>query len=250
MQYTIISDTHLSAYIFDSAQFEALVDVISKSDRVILNGDFFDAYLSTFDAFYNSKWNKLFPLLKKKKAIYVYGNHDRPEYLDERVSEFTTEQTYRKELSSNDQTIVVQHGQSFAPDFDGRFPTLSYYLAWFYPRYFYHEQNETWLNKLVLRHYVRNKNIMIHKELKRSIEFYKKNNAHCRNHWFVCGHSHITEMDTKLRFANSGLFRNGFAQYAQIDDSGKIRLVVDSYSQEKKEFHEELAKSQTPSRKT
>lgn len=229
MKYLIFSDTHLSAYEFDISKFKKLVSVIQQTEQVIINGDFFDGYLSYFDDFVKSPWALLFPLLKKKKAIYIYGNHDRPEYLDERVTEFSVEQTYRKELNIGRKRIIVQHGHNFAPDFDGRFPSISYYMAWFYPRYFYHEQNKTWINRLLLNYYSANKNKFIHTEMKRSITFLKKRNPMCRDDWFVCGHSHIPELNNKLKFVNSGQFSRGLAQYARISSLGGIELVLDSY---------------------
>jgi len=244
MKYLIFSDTHLSGYSFDQNQYDKLVEVISTADRVIINGDFFDAYLSTFNDFYLSQWSQLFPLLKKKKAIYIYGNHDRPEYMDERVTDFSVEQTYRKEITLNNKAFIVQHGQSFAPDFDGRFPSISYYLAWFYPRYFYHEQNDTWFNKLFIKHYIGNKNKFIHGELKKSIEYLKKRNPSCKNQWFICGHSHIAEHNQQLKFVNTGLFRRGFAEYAFLEESGKIRLITDAYPSDLSRY-EKLAKAQT-----
>lgn len=229
MKYLIFSDTHLSSYSFDLAKFKKLVAVISQADQVIINGDFFDGYLCSFADFVQSPWAKLFPLLKRKHAIYIYGNHDRPEYMDERVTEFSVEQTYRKELHLGKQQIVVQHGHNFAPDFDGRFPSISYYLAWFYPRYFYHEQNKTLLNRFVLSYYVANKNKFIQAEMKNSIKFLKRRNLNLAPEWFICGHSHISEFDDKLRFVNCGQFSNGVAQYASIDATGEISLVLDTY---------------------
>jgi predicted phosphodiesterase len=229
MKYLIFSDTHLSAYEFDKPKFEKLVSLITQADIVIINGDFYDGYLCSFDEFVQSPWAKLFPLLKKKRAIYIYGNHDRPEYMDERVTEFSVEQTYRKELTVGRQQIIVQHGQNFAPDFDGRFPSISYYLAWFYPRYFYHEQNKTLINRFFLSYYAANKNKFLHDEMKRSITFLRKRNSYLTNEWFICGHSHIPEFNTKLRFVNSGQFSRGLAQYVGISNTGEISLQLETY---------------------
>lgn len=229
MRYLIFSDTHLSAYQFDKLKFAKLVEVISQAERVIINGDFFDGYLCTFDSFVRSPWSKLFPLLKQKKAIYIYGNHDRPEYMDERVTEFSDEQTYRKELIFLSRKVVVQHGQNFAPDFDGRFPSLSYYLAWFYPRYFYHEQNKTLLNRLFLGYYSDNKNKLLHAEMKRSLKYMKRHNPWCRDSWFICGHSHLAEMNDELKFVNDGHFSRGAAEYVAINEQGEITLYKDEY---------------------
>ena len=224
MKYLVFSDTHLSAHEFDVVQFRDLVSIIEKADRVIINGDFFDGYLCSFGEFLHSPWSKLFPLLKRKRTIYIYGNHDRPEYMDERVTNFSVEQTYRKELQLGKQKIIIQHGHNFAPDFDGRFPSLSYYLSWLYPRYVHHERNPTLLNRLFLSYYAKNKNKFLHEEMKRSIQFLKKRNPHLQKCWCLCGHSHISELDSMLRFVNSGQFANGKVEFISISNDGNCVL--------------------------
>jgi UDP-2,3-diacylglucosamine pyrophosphatase LpxH len=59
----------------------------------------------------HSKWSRLFPLLKKKNAIYIYGNHDDSRFCDERVSLFSVEHGYSTELKRGEYTYSIQHGQ-------------------------------------------------------------------------------------------------------------------------------------------
>lgn len=231
MRYLIFSDMHLSATNFDPKLANTLTTLIQASDRVIILGDFFDAYLNTFEDFRQSKWSKLFPYLLKKKAVYVYGNHDRPEYMNESVTEFSVEQTYRKVLRVKGVPIVLQHGHLYAPDFDGTFPTLSYYLSWLYPRYHYHTTNATWLHHLFLKAYNENKNKFLHTELKLSLKRMLSKNPQMRSSWQVTGHSHIQDVDYPLRYINIGTLTAGSLQYALLDTHGTIQVVKDSYVQ-------------------
>ena len=231
MQYLIFSDTHLSAYNYDPAFCAKLKKLIAAVDRVIINGDFFDAYLSTFVDFRQSKWSALFPLLLKKKAVYIYGNHDRPEYMNENVTEFSVEQTYRKVLKIKRQQIVIQHGHLYAPDFDGKFPALSYSFAWLYPRYHYHASEVTWLYRLFLNNYNTNKNKLLHKELKTAIERFHNKNPTRQIAWEISGHSHIQDLDYGLRYLNSGSFSPRSAEYILLNTNGTMQLVKDSYVQ-------------------
>ncbi|KKP50689.1 MAG: hypothetical protein UR42_C0024G0015, partial [Candidatus Roizmanbacteria bacterium GW2011_GWA2_33_33] len=50
MNILVFSDTHL--YLpFDGKKFNFLKKIISDSDQVIINGDFFDDYMISFDEF-------------------------------------------------------------------------------------------------------------------------------------------------------------------------------------------------------
>ena len=66
MKYLIFSDSHLNDF-FDERKFNFLKRIILNSDRVIINGDFWEAYDLKINSFISSKWNKLFKYLKKNK---------------------------------------------------------------------------------------------------------------------------------------------------------------------------------------
>jgi predicted phosphodiesterase len=109
MKILVISDLHLTTR-FDQKKCEFLEKLISRADRVIINGDFWSYYSCTFGEFVKSKWRRLFPLLQQKKAIYIYGNHDLKKWTDKRVNIFSTEQTSRYELMSGGKHFLVEHG--------------------------------------------------------------------------------------------------------------------------------------------
>ena len=62
----IFSDTHLTKR-FEEKKYNLLVRLVSSSDRVIINGDFWDSWFVSFKDFLGSKWNKLFPLLRERE---------------------------------------------------------------------------------------------------------------------------------------------------------------------------------------
>src|SRR3989339_1338248 len=110
MNILIFSDTHL--YLpFDEKKYNFLKKIIEKSDQVIINGDFFDNYMISFDEFVNSSWNRLFPLLKSKKTIYIYGNHDKRSFSDKRVELFSDIQAERYKIKTSNKTFIFEHGQ-------------------------------------------------------------------------------------------------------------------------------------------
>ena len=92
MRYLIFSDTHLTPK-YEPKKFAVLKNAIEQADRVIINGDFWEGFVCTFNEFVESPWSKeLFPLLKKKKAVYLFGNHDRESLANERASLFSDKQ--------------------------------------------------------------------------------------------------------------------------------------------------------------
>ena len=109
MKTLVISDTHLDTT-FDEKKYAFLRSIIERADRVILNGDFWEGITISFDDFIKSEWKSLFPLLKQKQTIYLYGNHDRKEYNDERVQLFSAAQGDSHILKEENTTYHIQHG--------------------------------------------------------------------------------------------------------------------------------------------
>src|SRR3989338_7051902 len=109
MHTLIFSDTHLS-HRFHPSKFSLLKKIISRSNQVVINGDFWDSYTTTFDRFIHSPWKDLFPLLKSKHAVYLYGNHDPKNLSDHRVSLFSDNQLDEHRLPWKKFTLVIHHG--------------------------------------------------------------------------------------------------------------------------------------------
>lgn len=81
MRTLIFSDTHLGKK-FSKRECNYLIDLFSKFDQIMINGDFWDEKKISFDAFMTSPSGLLFPTLKAKKAIYIHGNHDPADKTD------------------------------------------------------------------------------------------------------------------------------------------------------------------------
>src|SRR3982750_365904 len=94
MKTLIFSDSHLYGR-FEETKFKFMWYLINSVDHVIINGDFWDGYIIDFNEFLATPWNELFPLLKERRSIYIYGNHDIVPPTDPRASLFSARQLDR-----------------------------------------------------------------------------------------------------------------------------------------------------------
>ncbi|MFA6017213.1 MAG: metallophosphoesterase [Patescibacteria group bacterium] len=223
MQILVFSDTHL--YLpFDQKKFNFLKKIISNSDQVIINGDFFDSYMNSFEEFIKSPWNKLFSLLKTKKTVYIYGNHDQKKSTDNQVNLFSEIQTERYKINLNNKIYIFEHGHKTRPT-----PDMLFKMNWKFKHY-----------GIILVHFVRNLLIKIFGKFiiqltfgrlnKGSKKIIKKLYKPKNNEFYVIGHNHFGEIDEKNHFAVSGMILYGFAQYLTIDyKTAKITLHEEWY---------------------
>lgn len=216
MRYLIFSDSHLSDR-FEQKKFNFLRRIIKSSDKVIINGDFWEGYDLKIEDFVNTKWSGLFKLLKEKNAVYLYGNHDKKEYSNSNVALFSKIQKTKFTLQSGKYTFYIEHGDRITPLWDKYFKRMPkllnkslYYLEKFVVLFFgiealgllYKKFNKDMINK-------------VSRKLK-------------NNQYLICGHSHFMEYDEKNHFINTGFVKHGFGQYVTIDN-GKIELHNESY---------------------
>jgi len=205
MKVLVFSDTHLTNS-FEEKKYVFLEGLIQQVDQVIVNGDFWDGHLISLDQFLSSPWNKLFPLLKSKNTVYIYGNHDREEFSNNKIALFSTLQTKKHILKSNDTTFIIEHGNRLLPSFDERLP---------FPEWFFH--GSTIVYTAIER--------FLTKKLKTSTRFWGK----CLNNklkqtiiesknYYVFGHTHFAEFDSKHKFIDTGFIQHGLAQYLIIED--------------------------------
>lgn len=221
MRILIFSDSHLYLPV-DQKKLEFLKRIISYADRVIVNGDFYDSYMNTFEEFINSKWNELFPLLKSKKAIYIYGNHDARKSSDRRAELFSEIQAERYKIKTETKTFIFEHGQKTRVTAD-----VSHNIPWKYLHmaivigHIGRQLMVSLLGKLFLylRFAYRNQN-----SKKRIKEMYEP----AENEIYIIGHNHWGEVDLKNHFASTGAILYGFAQYLTIED-GVIKLHEEWY---------------------
>lgn len=223
MKILVFSDTHLMLP-FDQKKFDFLKKIISDSDQVIINGDFFDSYMNTFDEFIKSSWKQLFPLFKEKEAVYLFGNHDLKKVSDNRTGLFSVSQKNRHQLIFNGKKFFFEHGHLTRPTLDVRF-----HFSWQVKHY-----------GMLVGHIIRNLLVTIFGKLavralfghlNKGSKTYIKNNYHPKNNeFYVIGHNHYGEIDEKNHFAASGMILYGFAQYLTIDsETAQINLHEEWY---------------------
>ncbi len=217
MKTLIISDTHLGKQ-FNKEKFEYLKKLFSSSDLVILNGDFWDDSKCTFEEFINSKWNNLFPYLKRK-CVYIHGNHDLAKKSDQRVRQFCRKVVNKYELKLPDETILkVVHGheQSLVSKivyfFFEDHPKLLFYLLYPIDR----------LQKFQM--YLAKKGFTFVNSINRS--YYRQQKG--KDYILVTGHTHMPEYNINKRYINTGFVDNNFASYILIEGNN-IKLVKEFY---------------------
>ena len=218
MRILIFSDTHLY-HVFDKNKYTFLRTIITKADRVIINGDFWDGYLTTFDRFIESQWKQLFPLLKKKKTIYLYGNHDKKAWSDTRVKLFSVNQRDSVVLDFGNYRLLIEHGDKIIHKIDALVPWLPRhpifgYLSDYFQRLGMLTMGESffafWDSK-------NNEKMMNHAR-----------NVCKESEMLVCGHTHLAQLSVARYFANSGIVRFGMGQYLLIENE-EIKLIKDHY---------------------
>lgn len=216
----VFSDTHLTTK-FSQPKFEKLKNLIEKADKVIINGDFWEGLQITFDEFYNSPWKQLFPLLKAKNSVYIYGNHDSLFLSDERIYEFCdiAAKEYKIELPKG--KFFFTHGSEFL------FPQCKVL-------YTPHEVNferkwnsiiGTWIQTVLFA--IFGPNIFPEKFNKMTKE--ERGAVAPLDYLLVCGHSHKPQYKEDLNFIDIGFFNFGWANYMTISDEGDYEFFSEKY---------------------
>lgn len=218
MRYLVFSDSHLTDQ-FEPKKLKILEDAINGADRVIINGDFWDGFSVTFDRFVNSEWKEtLFPLLKKKKTVYIYGNHDKKEYADKRTALFCTEEGDDYDMKSGDKFFHFEHGNRLVPLFDELLkrrmpPSLNNA----------YESFEGLMVRLFGSVYMQRMYGKFNK-----IAVGKLKDQKGLKGYFVMGHTHLKALDHLSKFINTGFIKHGLAQYIYIED-GAITQIEKKY---------------------
>jgi predicted phosphodiesterase len=216
MRTVIFSDSHLSSRVYRK-KLAYLTQLIQSADRVIILGDFWDGFLTDFDGFIHSGWQRLFPLLKERQTIYLYGNHDRAQWSDERVNLFSVKQGLEYTLTMGDKQLYLTHGHTIFTSLEERYPALNksiplrvgssidimHKLVW--GRFFLRDgrpSNET--GKRWVAQFLPESQIL------------------------VCGHRHYPELDSAHRFINTGFIGSGHGSYVLVEGES-IKLVKEKY---------------------
>lgn len=211
MKILVFSDTHLSPR-FEEKKFKFLESIIKKAGQVIINGDFWEGYTCSFQQFISSPWKHLFPLLKKKKTIYLVGNHDKKIFLDKKTSLFSSLVASTFPLKQEKLSFTIEHGNRFSPSWDDEMglkkpPTLVIKAFEIFERMVV----RNWGKKGLFTFFGK-----FNKKIKKQIQ-----KTSSQNTIHLLGHTHCAEIDLKNRFVNSGIIRHGLGQYIIIEH-GKI----------------------------
>ncbi|MFA6005566.1 MAG: hypothetical protein WC775_03740 [Patescibacteria group bacterium] len=219
MKTVIFSDTHLT-HKFDQRTFDYLVRIIHPADRVIINGDFWDADTTTFDMFINSQWKQLFPLLIEKKTLYLYGNHDAQKFADSRVNYFSVEQKKQYSMRVGKHVLRIEHGDLIVPlGPDVPYPTNA--VNYWYNRLYGFVEHVG--SKVLGRHFfIPYQFLFSHKAKKWTIANLDKDEI------LIMGHLHRAEHVPEKYYINHGIIRHGIGQYVLIEDE-KLELVNEQY---------------------
>jgi len=177
----------------------------------------------SFDDFFNSPWNKLFPLLKKKKAVYIFGNHDQQKFSDKRLNLFSDLQVSNYQLPTTHYKLIFTHGHQFRKTGDLFIPEIFKPFVSSVIR-IVHCLRQTLVNifgRNFLRLRFAYRNVATKQKAIKTIK---------DNEFIIVGHNHWAEVDEEKRFACDGAILYGFAQYLTIDsETGKINLHEEWY---------------------
>jgi len=219
MKLLVLSDTHLTLP-FEEKKYQLLKRIIFDADQVVINGDFWEGYLHSFDDFIRSDWKKLFPLLKKKQTIYILGNHDRLIFADKKkFSLFSDKQLTKYVWTSRDKTFVFEHGNRHLP-LEESLPDVTVPLFRLTVAFWNMIEHLCIIGtgnryQRMLQKY----NDKIKKKIRKEYTL---------GEYFVCGHTHCQEVDLENRFINTGIIKYGLAQFMYIED-GIINTVEERY---------------------
>ncbi len=228
MKTIIFSDTHLTAK-FEVNKFNYLLKLINSADRIIINGDFWDSHLIDFDRFISSPWRGLFPALRKKQTIYIYGNHDRAKKCDHRVKLFSAKAVDNYVFSQSAKTYYLEHGDRLL---QGK---RSFLLELYY--FFLRRSDDTFLDRLIhnMLHFFEQLGYkLIGSSLISNSKIARRNNLiinqlHTgKKHFLICGDTHLAEINKENGYLNTGYIGHGVASYCLIND-GRISLVKEKY---------------------
>ena len=218
MKTIIFSDTHLTD-VFDESKFLYLRRIISSADKVIINGDFWKGTVVDFDDFADSKWNKLFPLLLSKQAIYIHGNHD-DSFLKQEPALFAVANMKEHTLKTMKYTYQITHGDKLT------MPNLI-------------NKSFTILQRTIDRKLKTHKLSEMKQQNRTKLFGYPKfkgniifNNKIAKNglklsegEILVCGHSHVPTFDIENQYINDGFVDFGMAYHLEITSDGVPRLI-------------------------
>lgn len=214
----VISDLHLTTN-FILKKYKYLEKLFSSVDKIIINGDFWTAYYNTFDEFLKTRWNGLFPILLDKKAVYIFGNHDKKIWQDTRNKEFSIWQGDEYRLETHNIKYLFTHGHRYLGD---SISSEKFMKTW---RFFKFDMVKYFIESILLR----TVGISIYKPASLMNNQVKKLSKEINDiDYLVIGHTHWCEIDKANKFINSGIIHSGVSRYIIIEN-GLPRMYKEIY---------------------
>jgi predicted phosphodiesterase len=218
MNTLVISDTHLGKYNKKKDIF--LKELVSQYERIVINGDFWDSWGTSFQKFVNSKYRGLLNLLKSKETFYIYGNHDYRAEAQKKLGEiFSNKQGIELDITIGGKSFHFEHGH----------------------RFFHNQKKVHLINYYYLIDKIPFLGPLIYKLVGLSYRLFQKRLAHSRvgisrneyaksikpsDTYYVTSHTHVPEVDEKERFFNTGCVMGKFFSYLVIDANGNVELIT------------------------
>jgi predicted phosphodiesterase len=213
----VISDTHLGKY--DEKKDLFLRELVGKYDRVIINGDFWDSWGTSFQRFVDSEYKKLLDLLKSKDTVYIYGNHDCRAESQKSLGEiFSNNQGIEYDINISGKDFHFEHGHRFFYD-QKEVPFINYYRI---------IDKISFLDLLVYKGINLSYRFFPDRVLKNKVAVSKNNyvkNIKPKGINYVMSHTHIPEIDQEKGFFNTGCIMGKFFSYLVIGADGNVKLM-------------------------
>jgi len=205
----VISDTHIGEQFFKE-RCDALIELIHKYDRIILNGDFLDDFWD-YAKTMQSEWSHFFTALREKEVIYLFGNHDidSPQLRDA-TRDFISMYAGDYRLSVGNYELVIMHGHTIYPRLGGilyeeqktRAKKIFQYLVRLLVKVLYPLV-------LIVRFFIEQHSALVKLQRpiiarqNREMKNYAQHNLESHQ-ILICGHSHLSEDARKQQFINIG----------------------------------------------
>jgi len=213
----IISDTHLGSDVCESKQLYAFLELVfSKTNRLIINGDFFDNL--DFRRLKKNHW-KILSLLRRMskyvEIIWIRGNHDGDaETISHLIGiDFKNEYVF----SSGNKNFLCLHGDQF-DDFIYKYPNTTKIADFFY-------RAIQRFDKRFLPQFIKQRSKIY---LRCNEHMMQKSREYAINKTIDCvclGHTHypIIDKDHIVWYANSGCWTEKNCTYLSVKD-GEVKL--------------------------
>ena len=231
----IISDLHLSVFERKTSQF--LEKLFSRFDTIIINGDFWDDQYISFEDFISSQYRPLFAVLHQKNTIYLFGNHDMPARMDNRVFSFCSWAGFRVKLRAGRISAHIEHGH-----------LLSQWYVLLLLRLF--ENKGWWLWLLTtpigfLESWAKQRYLKSVREKKQREHHLKSLNTYFQKmakqivsstEYFIMGHTHVPQYAAGDHYINLGFSHERHYSYIVVENNTLTFVTEFPAEQSKKEY--------------